>query len=184
MLLINDEMIYEIDHILNCGYEIKWSCDPRIYERNFFKCSEKPEKFRLSTGFDQWVINPEYFHWINFLHFCLFCFVFFVCFSFCFLFFVLVFAILGAKHYTGFSSDLFPNFIKSFFKKVAIAFVIYFVLLQLTTHKNLHRPSDSCSDFYLRFSTTDWVLSVISRHLLNSQHTTVLAWNHNLRGHN
>ena len=28
----NYEMIYEIDHILNCGYEIKWSHDPRTSE--------------------------------------------------------------------------------------------------------------------------------------------------------
>ena len=28
----NDEMIYEIDHILNCGYEIKWSHDPHTSE--------------------------------------------------------------------------------------------------------------------------------------------------------
>ena len=27
-----DEMVYEINHILNCGYEIKWSYDPRSYE--------------------------------------------------------------------------------------------------------------------------------------------------------
>ena len=63
---------------------------------------------------------------------CFFCLFFVLFFAF-----FLVFAILGGKHYTGFSSDLFPNFIKSFFKKVAIAFVIYFVLLQLTTRQFL-----------------------------------------------
>ena len=26
-----NEMIYEMNHILNCGYEIKWSFDPRSY---------------------------------------------------------------------------------------------------------------------------------------------------------
>ena len=30
-----NEMIYERNHTLNCGYEIKWSYDPRSYERNF-----------------------------------------------------------------------------------------------------------------------------------------------------
>ena len=50
--LNNDEMINEIDHILNCGYEIKLSYDPCSYERNFFNCAEKPEKFRTSTGFE------------------------------------------------------------------------------------------------------------------------------------
>ena len=28
-------MIYEMRHTLNCGYEIKWSYDPRSYERSF-----------------------------------------------------------------------------------------------------------------------------------------------------
>ena len=37
---------------MNCGYEIKWSYDPRSYERNFYNCAEKPEKFRTSTGFE------------------------------------------------------------------------------------------------------------------------------------
>ena len=37
---------------MNCGYEIKWSYDPRSYERNFCNCVEKPEKFRTSTGFE------------------------------------------------------------------------------------------------------------------------------------
>ena len=35
---------------MNCGYEIKWSYDPRSYERNFCNCVKKPEKFRTSTG--------------------------------------------------------------------------------------------------------------------------------------
>ena len=47
-----DEMIYEKNQILNCGYVIKWSSDPRSYERNFRNCVEKPEKFRTSTGFE------------------------------------------------------------------------------------------------------------------------------------
>ena len=29
-----NEMIFEMNHILNCGYEIKWSYDPRSYEHN------------------------------------------------------------------------------------------------------------------------------------------------------
>ena len=35
---------------MNCGYEIKWSSDPRSYERNFCNCLKKPEKFRLQRG--------------------------------------------------------------------------------------------------------------------------------------
>ena len=30
-----DEMIYEMNHILNRGYEIKLSYDPRSYGQNF-----------------------------------------------------------------------------------------------------------------------------------------------------
>ena len=41
-----------MNHILNCGYEIKWSYDPRSYERNYCNWVEKPEKFRTSTGFE------------------------------------------------------------------------------------------------------------------------------------
>ena len=37
---------------MNCGYEIKWSYDPRSYERNYCNYVEKPEKFRTSTGFE------------------------------------------------------------------------------------------------------------------------------------
>ena len=37
---------------MNCGYEIKWSYDPRSYERNFRNCVEKAEKFRTSTGLE------------------------------------------------------------------------------------------------------------------------------------
>ena len=37
---------------MNCGYEIKWSYDPRSYERNFCNCVKNPEKFRISTGFE------------------------------------------------------------------------------------------------------------------------------------
>ena len=37
---------------MNCGYEINWSYDLRIYEHNFCNCIEKPEKFRTTTGFE------------------------------------------------------------------------------------------------------------------------------------
>ena len=37
---------------MNCGYEKKWSYDPRSYELNFCNCVKKPENFRLSTGFE------------------------------------------------------------------------------------------------------------------------------------
>ena len=37
---------------MNCGYEIKWSYDPRSCELNFCNCVEKPEKFRTSMGFE------------------------------------------------------------------------------------------------------------------------------------
>ena len=37
---------------MNCGYKIKWSYDPRSYERNFCNCVKNPEKFRTSTGFE------------------------------------------------------------------------------------------------------------------------------------
>ena len=42
-------MIYEMNYILNGGYEIKCSnCyDPRSYEHNFGNCAEKPEKSGL-----------------------------------------------------------------------------------------------------------------------------------------
>ena len=30
---LTNEMIYETNHILNFGYKIKWSCDPRSYGR-------------------------------------------------------------------------------------------------------------------------------------------------------
>ena len=49
--LSNDEIIYDMNHILNGGYEIMWSYDPRSYERNFSNCLEKPENFRTSTVF-------------------------------------------------------------------------------------------------------------------------------------
>lgn len=41
-----DEMIYEINHILNYRYGIKWSYDP--HSHNFSNCIEKPDKFRTS----------------------------------------------------------------------------------------------------------------------------------------
>ena len=37
---------------MNCVCKIKWSYDLRSYERNFYNCVEKPEKFRTSTGFE------------------------------------------------------------------------------------------------------------------------------------
>ena len=43
--------MYEMNHILNCGYEIKWSYDPGSYEHNISNCVEKPEQFRTSMGF-------------------------------------------------------------------------------------------------------------------------------------
>ena len=43
--------VWNVSYI-NCGYEIKWSYDPRSYERNFCNCVKKPEKFRFSTGFE------------------------------------------------------------------------------------------------------------------------------------
>ena len=38
-----DKMMYEMNHILNWGCEIKWSYDPHSYECNFSYCVEKPE---------------------------------------------------------------------------------------------------------------------------------------------
>ena len=32
--------------------QLKWSYDLRSYERNYYNCVEKPEKFRTSTGFE------------------------------------------------------------------------------------------------------------------------------------
>ena len=34
------------------SFHLKWSYDPRSYERSFSNCVEKPEKFRTSTGFE------------------------------------------------------------------------------------------------------------------------------------
>lgn len=48
--LLMDEMMYEMNRIFNCGYEIKSSKDPRSYERNFSYCVEKPEKLECHTG--------------------------------------------------------------------------------------------------------------------------------------
>ena len=41
---------------MNCGYEIKWSYDPRRYERNFCNCVKKPENFR--TSYPQFIYDP------------------------------------------------------------------------------------------------------------------------------
>ena len=48
-LHINDEMIYEMDHIWTADMKSKWSYDPRSCECNFCNCVEKAEKFRTST---------------------------------------------------------------------------------------------------------------------------------------
>ena len=51
--LINNQMTYEMNHILNCGYENQVpSYDPRSYERNFSNCVEECENFRTSTEFE------------------------------------------------------------------------------------------------------------------------------------
>ena len=39
-----------MNHILNCGYEIKESDDPHSYERNFSNCVEKPAKIQDFNG--------------------------------------------------------------------------------------------------------------------------------------
>ena len=46
----DDDMINEMNHILNCGCEIKWSYDRRSYERNFSNCVHRPEDFRNSSA--------------------------------------------------------------------------------------------------------------------------------------
>ena len=51
--VLMDEMICEINHILNCGYEIKRSYDPRSCERNFSNFVKLPENLRLQRG-----LNP------------------------------------------------------------------------------------------------------------------------------
>ena len=54
-----DQMIHEMNHILSCGCEIKWSYDPHSYEHNFSNSTVKPEKFRIT-----WFIHhlwPGYF---------------------------------------------------------------------------------------------------------------------------
>ena len=43
-------MIYEMNHVLNCGYEIKWSYDLRSYERIFSTCVEKPGVWTSDTA--------------------------------------------------------------------------------------------------------------------------------------
>ena len=46
-------MTYEINHILNCGYENQVpSYDTRSYERNFSNCVEESDNFRTSTEFE------------------------------------------------------------------------------------------------------------------------------------
>ena len=46
IIALMNEGIYEMNRILNHGYEIKLIYDPRSYERNFSNCGEKPVKFR------------------------------------------------------------------------------------------------------------------------------------------
>ena len=43
---------------MTCGYEFKWSYDPRSCKRNFCNCVEKPEKFRTSKGCEPWFKSP------------------------------------------------------------------------------------------------------------------------------
>ena len=44
---------------MKCGYEIKWSYDPRSYERNFCNCVKKPEKFIVYQDFNGiWTRSP------------------------------------------------------------------------------------------------------------------------------
>ena len=33
-----NEITHEMNHLFNCGYKIKWSYDPRSYERNLSNC--------------------------------------------------------------------------------------------------------------------------------------------------
>ena len=51
--------IYEMKHMLNCGYEIKRSYDPCSYERNFSE--EKAEKFSNSTRFEPVTSQCQFF---------------------------------------------------------------------------------------------------------------------------
>ena len=46
------EVIYEMFHILNCGFWNQVSYDHRSYEHNSSNCVWKPEKVRTSTGFE------------------------------------------------------------------------------------------------------------------------------------
>ena len=41
------EVIYEMFHILHCGFEIKVSHDHRSFERNLSNCEQKPEKVMI-----------------------------------------------------------------------------------------------------------------------------------------
>ena len=48
--VIFDEIVYGMNHILNCRYEVSY--DPNSYGGNFCNCVEKPEKVRTSTEFE------------------------------------------------------------------------------------------------------------------------------------
>ena len=52
------EVIYEIFHIVNCGFSNQVSYDRRIYEHNLSNYVQKPEKVRTSTGFEP--VTPRY----------------------------------------------------------------------------------------------------------------------------
>ena len=52
--------VYEMNHILNCGYKIKWSYYPRSYECNFSNCLEKAEK---TTGPQLTISYYLWLHW-------------------------------------------------------------------------------------------------------------------------
>ena len=54
--MVYDKMIYEMNFILNCGYEIKWSYDPRSYKRN---SSNRPF-YRYGGHFDLYHFERHY----------------------------------------------------------------------------------------------------------------------------
>ena len=51
------EITYEMNHILNCGYEIKWSFDPRSYEGKFLQV--RREAWKIKAFLRNW--RPECF---------------------------------------------------------------------------------------------------------------------------
>ena len=52
-----NQWTYKMNHTLNCGYEIKWSYDPRTYQRNFSNCVEKSEQSWASMGFESVILR-------------------------------------------------------------------------------------------------------------------------------